>query len=36
MIVIPVKWDYKGPYGVMYSREPRQAVVEFVALITQE
>ena len=36
MIVIPVEWDYKGPYGVMYSREPRQAVVEFVALITQE
>ncbi len=34
--VIPVDWNYKMPYGIMYSPEPSKAVKQFLEALTKE
>lgn len=31
--IIPVEWDFKVPYGIMYSKEPSKQVKKFVDIV---
>lgn len=33
--VIPVKWDYKIPFGVLYSNEPSDTVKRFLQAVEE-
>lgn len=36
LTTVPVNWDYKMPYGIIYSNKPSEAVSEFVQIIQKE
>lgn len=33
LVTLPVKWEYKVPYGILYSKKPSDDVEEFIQLI---
>ncbi len=33
LVTIPVNWDYKVPYGILYSKEPSDEVKRFIEII---
>ena len=33
LVTLPVKWEYKMPYGILYSKKPSDDVEEFIQLI---
>lgn len=35
LITLPVKWDYKVPYGILYSRKPSDEVKAFIEIIKE-
>ncbi len=36
LITLPVSWDYKVPYGILYAKNPSEDVVEFIKIIKQQ
>lgn len=32
---IPVDWDYKMPYGLIYAKDPPQEVLQFIMAVGQ-
>ncbi len=35
LVTIPVNWDYKVPYGLLYSKEPSDEVGKFIKIIKE-
>lgn len=35
LITLPVSWDYKVPYGILYAKNPSEDVTEFINIIKQ-
>ena len=33
LVTIPVDWGYEMPYGIMYAKEPSDAMIEFIDII---
>lgn len=31
LVTIPVEWDYKMPYGILYTKEPNESIKEFIS-----
>ncbi|RKJ51763.1 hypothetical protein D7Y05_01485 [bacterium 1XD42-54] len=36
LITLPVRWDYKVPYGILYSKEPSEDVEGFLDVFKRE
>lgn len=36
LITLPVEWSFKVPYGILYAKEPSEAVASFVAILRNE
>ena len=35
LVTIPVKWNYKMPYGILYAKNPSKSVEEFIEVISK-
>lgn len=33
LVTLPMEWDYKIPYGIVYAKFPSQAVCDFIAVV---
>ncbi len=33
LVTLPMEWDYKMPYGIVYAKSPSQAVHDFIAVV---
>ncbi len=33
LVTLPMEWDYKMPYGIVYAKSPSQAVQKFIAVV---
>ncbi len=33
LVTLPMEWDYKMPYGIVYAKSPSQAVQDFIAVV---
>lgn len=36
LVTLPVSWDYKVPYGILYSKNPSEDVTEFIKIIKRQ
>ncbi len=35
LITLPVKWDYRVPYGILYAKHPAKEILKFLSLVKQ-
>lgn len=35
LITLPVNWEYKIPYGILYPKNPTPELKEFIAILQQ-
>ncbi len=33
LVTLPMEWEYKMPYGIVYAKFPSQAVHDFIAVV---
>ena len=33
IVTMPMEWDYKMPYGIVYAKKPSKQVQDFISII---